>query len=165
MCHDVDMSQAEVVGALEKSVGYILKEATVTLRAAMDLGLRPLDLSVAQYACLELLQQSPGLSNAELAREAFVSRQSMNLVLRGLQQRGLLTRPDTAAHGRARPITLTTLGQQRWRQASTTVRAIETAMLTPFTVAQQQRLLADLTTCAATLKISGPTTTPLERRP
>ncbi len=149
VCHDVDMSQVELVGQLDKSVGYVLKQATVALRTAMDAGLRPFELSVAQYVSLELLQQRPGLSNAELAREAFVSRQSMNLVLRGLQQRGLITRPDTADHGRARPIKLTPPGRRLWRDSSIAVRAIEKAMLAPFSAAHQTRLLNDLTVCAA----------------
>jgi hypothetical protein len=40
-------------------------------------------LTVPQYACLELLDQHSGLSNAELARGAFVTRQSMQRDLRG----------------------------------------------------------------------------------
>jgi len=54
---------------------------------------------VPQYSCLELLGQRSGLSNAELARGTFVTRQSMNQVLRGLQDRGLVTRPATDAPG------------------------------------------------------------------
>src|SRR4028118_1939771 len=103
MCQDADMSQEETVGPVEGSVGYVLKQAASALRTAMDAALRPLELTVPQYACLELLGQRPGLSNAELARGAFVTRQSMHGVLRGLQDRGLLTRPASAPHGRARP--------------------------------------------------------------
>jgi hypothetical protein len=65
----------------------------------MDAVLRPLDLTVPQYACLELLGRTPGLSNADLARGAFVTRQSMNGVLRGLQDRGLVTRPRSPPAG------------------------------------------------------------------
>lgn len=65
---------------LESSVGYLLKEASSTLRAAMDAVLRPLDMTVTHYSCLELLAQRPGLSNSDLARGAFVTRQSMNVL-------------------------------------------------------------------------------------
>lgn len=143
------MGQAEVVGELDRSVGYVLKQTTVALRTAMDVWLGPFELSVAQYVCLELLEQRPGLSNAELAREAFVSRQSMNLVLRGLQQRGLVTRPDAVAHGRARPITLTPAGRRLWRKSSTAARCVEKMMLAPFSDGDQIRLLEDLKICAA----------------
>ncbi|MGH3322624.1 MAG: MarR family winged helix-turn-helix transcriptional regulator [Streptosporangiaceae bacterium] len=145
------MSQEDTVGDLDNAVGYVLKQAAAALRAAMDAALRPLDLTVPQYACLELLGQRPDLSNAELARGAFVTRQSMNGVLRGLQDRGLVTRPSTAPRGRALPTQLTPAGRERLHTASTTVHAIEQRMLDPIPPAQQRRLREDLAACAASL--------------
>ena len=62
------MSQVEAVGPVDEAVGYVLKKAATALRAAMDNALRPLDLTVPQYSCLEVLGQRPGLSGSELAR-------------------------------------------------------------------------------------------------
>lgn len=146
------MSQAETVGPLGTSVGYALKQAAAALRAAMDAALRPLDLTVPQYACLELLGQRPGLSNAELARGSFVTPQSMNGVLRGLQDRGLLERPARAPQGRALPSELTTAGRARLRAASTAVRDVERRMLAALSPDDQRRLLDDLGSCADSLK-------------
>ncbi|ANZ41701.1 MarR family transcriptional regulator [Lentzea guizhouensis] len=145
------MGQAEVVGPLDSAVGYALKRAATALRSAMDTALRPVDLTVPQYSCLEVLSQRPGLSNAELARAVFVTRQSMNLVLRGLQDRGLVTRPETAPHGRALPSELTDAGRAQLRAASTAVRAVEKRMLEPLSEAQQDRLLQDLVACVDAL--------------
>lgn len=145
------MPQVETVGPLDESVGYLLKRAATSLRFAMDAALRPLDLTVPQYACLELLGQRPGLSNAELARGAFVTRQSMNGVLRGLQDRGLVTRPATAPSGRALPGQLTPAGRRRLRGASAKVRSVEKQMLANFSPAAQYRLCRDLTACIAAL--------------
>jgi DNA-binding MarR family transcriptional regulator len=110
-------------------VGYRLKQAHAALRCAMDAALREHELTVPQYACLEVLAARPGLSNAELARATFVTRQSMNVVLRGLQQDGLLTRPENAVTGRARPATLTDEGQRRLHAAQADVYAIEARMV------------------------------------
>lgn len=143
------MEQAETVGDLELSVGYVLKQVHASLRAAMDEALRPLDLTVPQYACLELLGQRPGMSNSELARSAFVTRQSMNLVLRRLQERGLLTRPDQAPQGRALPTMLTEDGRTTLRQASVAVRAAEKQLFSPLSEERQRRLRADLAACVA----------------
>ncbi|PZS36511.1 MAG: MarR family transcriptional regulator [Pseudonocardiales bacterium] len=145
------MSQVEIVGPLDEAVGYVLKQAATALRAAMDAVLRPLKLTVPQYACLEVLDQRPGLSSAELARATFVTRQSMNLVLRGLQQRGLLTRAAVAEHGKALPTELTDAGRAQLRAASVAVCAIERQMLAPLAPNAQHRLLADLAACAAAL--------------
>ncbi|MEU4330908.1 MarR family winged helix-turn-helix transcriptional regulator [Nonomuraea dietziae] len=143
------MEQEEIVGDLDQSVGYVLKQVQASLHTAMDEVLRPLGLTVAQYACLELLGQHSGLSNSELARRAFVTRQSMNLVLRRLQERGLLTRPAHAPHGRALPTELTRAGQSTLREASVAVRAVEQQLFSPLSQAQQRRLREDLAACAA----------------
>jgi|SRR4051812_3632244 DNA-binding MarR family transcriptional regulator len=145
------MSQDETVGPIEESVGYVLKQAAAALRAAMDTTLRPWGLTVPQYACLEVLGQRPGLSNAELARAVFVTRQAMNGVLRGLQDRGLVTRPATAPKGRALPTQLTPTGRERLHAASTAVRAVEKQMLTRLTPNAQARLRDNLASCAAAL--------------
>jgi len=55
------------VGDLALAVGYVLKQAATALRTAMEAVLRPLALTVPQYACLELLGQRPGLTSSELA--------------------------------------------------------------------------------------------------
>lgn len=145
------MCQEETVGPVAESVGYVLKQAAAALRAALDAALRPLELTVPQYACLELLGQRPGLSNAELARGAFVTRQAMHGVLRGLQDRELLTRPATAPRGRALPTQLTPAGRERLHTASTVVRAVERQMLTTLSPVDQRRLRGDLAACAAAL--------------
>lgn len=145
------MCQGETVGPVEASIGYVLKQAASALRAAMDAVLRPLDLTVPQYVCLELLGQRPGLSNADLARGAFVTRQSMNAVLVGLADRGLLTRPAAATHGRVLPTDLTPAGRAKLRVASVTVRAVERQMLEAVAAPEQERLLHDLAACTAAL--------------
>jgi DNA-binding MarR family transcriptional regulator len=142
---------AQEVGDLNLSVGYALKRATVALRTAMDAGLRPLGLTVPQYSCLELLGQRPGLSASELARSAFVTRQSMQALLIGLEERGLLSRSTAAPQGRALPTELTDAGRRLFTQASQIVAAIEQRMTNALGAAERRRLRADLAACAAAL--------------
>lgn len=149
------MDQAETVGDLELSVGYVLKQVHASLRTAMDEVLRPLDLTVPQYACLELLGRHPGLSNSELARRAFVTRQSMNLVVRRLQERGLLTRPDQAPRGRVLPTELTGDGQTTLRRASVAVRAVEKQLFSPLSRERQRRVREDLAACVTSSAAAG----------
>ncbi|NMM25578.1 MAG: MarR family transcriptional regulator [Phycicoccus sp.] len=125
--------------------------ANTTACGGLNGARRPLHLTVPQYACLELLGQRPGLSNAEQARGVFVTRQSMNLVLRGLEERGLVTRPATATHGRDLPTELTTAGRDHLVAASTAINAVQTTMCTGLTTAQQHVLLETLATCITNL--------------
>ncbi|GGV27596.1 MarR family transcriptional regulator [Actinomadura cremea] len=132
-------------------VGYRLKRSAAALRGAMDRALREHGLTVPQYACLELLDQQPGLSNAELARGTFVTRQSMNVVLRGLQDAGLVSRSATTDHGRALPAHLTDDGRSRLDAARSVVYAIESRMIAAVPRQRLTALLADLDRMAEAL--------------
>ncbi len=133
---------------LDTAVGYVLKRATVALRAAMDTALREHDLTVPQYSCLEQLAHRPGLTNAELARGTFVSRQAMHQLLATLRSTGLVHGDGGGRHER---FTLTNDGARRLAGASAAVAAVQERMLTPLDPQQRQRLHADLTACANAL--------------
>jgi DNA-binding MarR family transcriptional regulator len=86
-------------------------------------------MTVTHYSCLELLAQRPGLSNSELARGAFVTRQSMNVLLQTLERDGVVIRPDAAPVGKALPARLTERGRRSLAEASAAVRGVELRML------------------------------------
>ncbi|MEU0544449.1 MarR family transcriptional regulator [Nocardia sp. NPDC005978] len=122
---------------LETSLGYLLKEASSALRAAMEEVLRPLGMSVTHYSCLELLAQRPGLSNSDLARGAFVTRQTMNVLLQSLERDGYVTRPAEAPVGKALPTRLTPRGRRSLEKASAAVRSVELTMLSGMTAPER----------------------------
>ncbi|WP_020142062.1 MarR family winged helix-turn-helix transcriptional regulator [Terracoccus sp. 273MFTsu3.1] len=132
------MSQDDAGVDLETSLGYLLKEASSALRAAMEDVLRPLGMTVTHYSCLELLAQRPGLSNSELARGAFVTRQSMNVLLQALERDGFVTRPAEAPVGKALPTRLTPRGRRSLETASAAVRGVEVRMLAGLSDAEQK---------------------------
>lgn len=139
------MSQGGV--DLETSIGYLLKEASSALRSAMEAALRSHGMTITHYSCLELLAQRPGLSNSELARGAFVSRQSMNVLLQSLERAGEVTRPAEAPVGKVLPTRLTPLGREHLTGASIAVRNVEARMLGGLDVrdqAEARRLLSSL---------------------
>jgi DNA-binding MarR family transcriptional regulator len=122
---------------LGTSLGYLLKEASSALRTAMEDVLRPLGMSVTHYSCLELLAQRPGLSNSELARGAFVTRQTMNVLLQSLEREGFVTRAAEAPVGKALPTRLTPRGRRSLEKASAAVRAVEVRMLAGLSPSEQ----------------------------
>lgn len=133
---------------LDTSLGYLLKEASSALRAAMEDVLRPLGMTVTHYSCLELLSQRPGLSNSELARGAFVTRQSMNVLLQSLERDGFVARHPDDAVGKALPARLTSRGRERLEAATAAVRGVERRMLSELSDAEQAtafRLLQSMT--------------------
>jgi DNA-binding MarR family transcriptional regulator len=131
------MSQDGIGVDLETSLGYLLKEASSALRASMEAVLRPLGMTVTHYSCLELLAQRPGLSNSELARGAFVTRQSMNVLLQSLERDGYVMRPAEAPVGKVLPTRLTPRGRRRLEEATVAVRSVEVRMLGGMTEDEQ----------------------------
>ncbi|MET7960331.1 MarR family winged helix-turn-helix transcriptional regulator [Micromonospora zamorensis] len=149
------MSQGGGGVNLETSLGYLLKEVSSVLRAAMEEVLRPLGMSVTHYSCLELLAQRPGLSNSELARGAFVTRQSMNVLLQALEREGYVTRPAEPPIGKALPARLTPRGRRSLEQATAAVRSVEVRMLSGMTGAEQSEAFRILKTMIRSLRDGG----------
>ena len=149
------MSQDGVGVDLETSLGYLLKEASSALRAAMETVLRPLGMTVTHYSCLELLSQRPGLSNSALARGAFVTRQSMNVLLQALERDGYVTRPAEAPVGKVLPTQLTPSGRRSLAKASAAVRSVELRMLAGMTEDEQSDALRTLRSMIRSLRDDG----------
>lgn len=137
---------------LDSSLGYLLKEAASALRAAMEDVLRPLGMTITHYSCLELLAQRPGSSNSDLARGAFVTRQSMNVLLQSLERDGVVERPATAPSGKALPTRLTEKGRRDLAEASAAVRSVERRMLGGMTDAEQATARAALRSMVQALR-------------
>ncbi|MEH3155232.1 MAG: MarR family transcriptional regulator [Gordonia paraffinivorans] len=145
------MSQRDEQIDLSVSVGYLLKEASAALRTAMEDVLRPLGMTITQYSCMELLAQRPGLSNSELARGAFVTRQSMNVLLQALERDGLVVRAEQPDAGRALPTRLSPVGRRRLDKASAAVRSVEVRMLGDLSEAERDQAVRLLRTMVRSL--------------
>lgn len=149
------MSQAASGIDLDTSLGYLLKEASSALRAAMEAVLRPLGMTMTHYSCLELLAQRPGLSNSELARGAFVTRQSMNVLLQALERDGFVTRATEAPVGKALPTRLTDRGRSSLEQASRAVRGVELRMTGGMSAPEREAALRALRSMVRALRDEG----------
>ena len=129
-------------------LGYLLNRLAVSLRAEVTAtALEPLGLSFPQYICMRILSHTPGRTNAELARDVNVSPQAMNMVVRGLQDRGLVTRPASVSSGRSLPAELTREGTAMLKRTDAGIREAEARVLAPLTERDQRdlrRLLAEL---------------------
>src|SRR5882672_10979953 len=121
-------------------VGYQLKRVQQALRTAMDEGLRAQGLTTPQYAALTHLEADEPLSGAELARRCFVTAQTMNAILVGLERARLVERVPHTNHGRVIEARLTKRGRARLQDAHKTVFGIEERMLSEITPAGRRRL-------------------------
>lgn len=139
---------------LADRVGYQLKRAQQALRTAMDEGLRAQGITTPQYAALTALEADEPLSGAELARRCFVTAQTMNAILVGLERARLVERAPHAAHGRVIDARLTKRGRAKLRDAHQTVSGIEERMLSEMTAAGRRRLNETLRQLVENLRVS-----------
>jgi len=127
-------------------LGYLLSRVANALRADITANvLEPLGLTFPQFVCLRMLDKRSGMSNAEMARFIGVSPQAMNIVVRALQDRDLITRPSTVAAGRSRPTELTRAGRTLLGKTVTGIRAADDALLAGLTAAQRREFRETLT--------------------
>ena len=117
---------------MPEELGVLIKQTQAVLHQRMDEALRPLGLSVPQYVCLQALRDLPGITGSELARRAFVSRQSMNVLLQGLQARGLVKRSAEPGPRRERTTTLTPASAELVDRARVAVAGVAEEMAAPF---------------------------------
>lgn len=108
-----------------RSLGYALKRAQQALRGHLDSQLREIGLTTPQYSVLAGLEVSGGLSNADLARRAFVTPQTMQAIIVTLERDSLIHRMAHPVHGRVRTTELTSAGRSVLRQAHEIVAAAE----------------------------------------
>lgn len=128
-----------------KELGILLKATQAALHQRMDEALRPLGLTVSQYACLSTLHAEPGITASELARRTFVSRQSMNVLLQGLERQRLVERTDEPGPRRERAADLTTDARRLLPRAESAVSAVTGRMLAGLTPAQRDAMREALT--------------------
>lgn len=106
------------VAFLERSLRRVLGEA-----------LRPFDLTLAHYTVLSLLGMRDGLSNAQLARRAYVTPQAMSEIVRHLESRELVVRAPSPDHARIHPTRLTEHGRTILGKCDTAVDLVERRMM------------------------------------
>jgi DNA-binding MarR family transcriptional regulator len=120
-------------------LGYLLSRVMHALKIDVTATvLDPLEVAFPEYLCMRVLSKYPGHSNAELARALNVSPQAMNMVLRGLEDRGLVTRPASVASGRSLPAQLTRDGAELLKRTDSGVRAAERRLMANVTDEQRR---------------------------
>jgi DNA-binding MarR family transcriptional regulator len=126
---------------------YLLKRAQEVLRAALSTALGEHGATIAQYAVLTLLDEEPGLSNADLARRAFLTPQTMNQTLRSLEDKRWVTRSPHPGHGRIRQASLTPGGREALLACHEAADAIEERMLAGLRPRDRQQFESALRAC------------------
>jgi DNA-binding MarR family transcriptional regulator len=133
-------------------IGYNLKITQHRLRQRLDAELARIGITAPQNAVLLAVAGNPRISNAELARAAFVTPQTMQAILVNLERGGLIARSPHPEHGRVIMTELTTAGQKAVADGAKAADAVEQRMLSRLSAEEAKLLCELLKRCAAGLE-------------
>jgi DNA-binding MarR family transcriptional regulator len=135
----------------EPTLLYLMKQVERAVRSNLDDLFRPIGLTALQYTALTVLERHPNLSSAQLARNSFVTAQSMADMVTVLQERGLIDRHRDPSDRRRLVLALTAEGHGLLGRYRGRVSELEAKMLAGLTREQAADLRAVLLTCRANL--------------
>ncbi|WP_420995677.1 MarR family winged helix-turn-helix transcriptional regulator [Cupriavidus sp. 30B13] len=92
-------------------LGYLLRQAGAANRLRMERALSDLGVTSPQFVVLTMLGAYPGLSNADLARLALLTPQTVSVIVANLEKAGSIRRQPHPVHGRIQNIALTPAGE------------------------------------------------------
>jgi DNA-binding MarR family transcriptional regulator len=119
---------------------YTVKQVELAARAHMDDLLKPAGITPLQYTALTVLRRRDGLSSAQLARNSFVTAQSMSDLVSALERRGLIARRRDPDNRRTLLIGLTDAGRALLAAFDEAMHDLEERMLDGFSPRERDRL-------------------------
>lgn len=142
---------SSVLGSGVDWIGYLLKITQHRLRQRLDAELAQIGVTAPQNAVLLAVAGNPRISNAELARAAFVTPQTMQAILVNLERGRMIVRSPHPEHGRVIMTELTTAGQNAVAEGAKAANAVEQQMLSMLSTEEACVLRELLKRCAAAL--------------
>ena len=121
------------------SLLYMVKQVELVVRSHLDELVRPSGITALQYTALTVLERHDGLSAAQLARDSFVTAQSLADVVRSLESRGLIRRERNPRNRRELLILLTDEGREVLDRHAGPVRELEERMVRDLTGHQAEQ--------------------------
>lgn len=132
-------------------VTYLVKRLESAVRRDMDAALHEQGLTTPQYAALSILSRTPGLSSAQLARRAFVTAQSMQVMVAAFMRNGLVARKADDRNARVLHIYLTEAGEDVLSRGQEAADQLEERMVAGLTEVQVHSLRDAMDACVRNL--------------
>lgn len=133
---------------IEESIGYLLRRVNriareVTVPVLEKHGLLPMELST-----LVIIRDNPGCTLRELAGAVYLEPPATHRMIKGLEEKGLVTRNKSDHDARYIHINITPAGQDKIDKTSEQVLSIEHEFTSRLTDDQKENLISMLKTLA-----------------
>src|SRR5262249_44696368 len=96
----------------EPRLGMLVKRAEQPMVGAKSVALKFVGLTPAQYVALVELDHQPGITAATLARACLVTPQAMMILLKTMEQQGLISRSSHPRHPNVLELHMTDVGRE-----------------------------------------------------
>jgi DNA-binding MarR family transcriptional regulator len=126
-------------------LGMVLKRAEQAMLRAKSAALKPVGLTLGQYVALVELDRQPGITGAALARASMVTPQAMMVVLKSLEEQGLIVRSPHPRHPNVLELHITDPGREALDTARHRVEPVERCVTDAFSPQELEVLGALLT--------------------
>ena len=110
----------------------LVKRAEQAMIRTKSVALKSVGLTPAQYVALVELERQPGITAASLARACLVTPQAMMILLKTMDQQGLITRSAHPRHPNVLELHMTDVGREALREAHERVDPIEERVFAAF---------------------------------
>jgi DNA-binding MarR family transcriptional regulator len=129
------------------SLLYMIKQLELVVRSHLDDIVKPSGITALQYTALTVLERHDGLSAAQLARDSFVTAQSIADLVRSLENRGLVRRERLPENRRELLIYLTDQGRALLAEHAAQVADLEQQMTASLSAREADRFRRTLNEC------------------
>lgn len=126
--------------AADQRIGIVLKRAEQTLLRAKSAALKPIGLTLAQYVALAELELQPGITAATLARACLVTPQAMMVVLKAMDEQGLIERAPHPRHPNVLELHITDAGREALHLARQQTAPVERRVINAFSPKELDKL-------------------------
>ncbi len=111
--------------AERRRAAQMMKRILIHFRSQMDEKLRPQGVTTAQLQLLKAIRDEPGVSGAQLARSCYVTPQSAQSLLAGLERDGWIIRTRDRGNDRILAARLSAEGERLLLSAERAAKVIE----------------------------------------
>ncbi len=126
---------------------YLLRQASASVRLALDRALAKEDMTYPQQSALTMIRAYEAVSAADLARLTMLTPQTINGIVRGLELRGAIRKEPDPVNGRILRLIITEEGRalnRRCRVLTAPIQATLKAKMNANTEAAIRQWLVDV---------------------
>lgn len=106
-------------------LGYLLRIASHSYRLKMEKALQPFSITPPQFTVLKIISVYPGYTNAEIARFASLTPQTVNLMITKLVQFGVISKHAHPENKKVLCLKITSQGETLLEQVTVEINQLE----------------------------------------